>query len=128
VQCTGVSFLTDSTAGQDVVTINFNTLNSSQQEFYYFSATAFGTNSINPQDGGPFFSNASLTTTGITAAVPEPSTWAMMILGFVGIGAMTGRGGLSTAGPHWFSKPDDQVYRVTCTACLRIARRSVTKA
>jgi hypothetical protein len=97
VQCTGASFLTDSTAGQDVVTINFNTLNSSQQEFYYFSATAFDTNSINPQDGGPFFSNASLTTTGITAAVPEPSTWAMMILGFVGIGAMTYRRGKTAA-------------------------------
>ena len=25
------------------------------------------------------------------SAVPEPSTWAMMILGFVGIGAMTYR-------------------------------------
>jgi hypothetical protein len=25
------------------------------------------------------------------AAVPEPSTWAMMILGFAGIGAMTYR-------------------------------------
>ena len=28
---------------------------------------------------------------GITAAVPEPSTWAMMILGFLGIGAMAYR-------------------------------------
>jgi hypothetical protein len=28
---------------------------------------------------------------GIPGAVPEPSTWAMMILGFVGIGAMTYR-------------------------------------
>jgi hypothetical protein len=27
----------------------------------------------------------------LTAAVPEPSTWAMMILGFAGIGAMTYR-------------------------------------
>jgi hypothetical protein len=30
-------------------------------------------------------------TGGVTAAVPEPSTWAMMILGFFGIGAMTYR-------------------------------------
>jgi len=30
-------------------------------------------------------------TTGITSGVPEPSTWAMMILGFFGIGAMTYR-------------------------------------
>jgi hypothetical protein len=34
---------------------------------------------------------ASLTTFSVTAAVPEPSTWATMILGFVGIGAMTYR-------------------------------------
>ena len=37
---------------------------------------------------GPF--NASFSLTGV-GAVPEPSTWAMMILGFVGIGAMTYR-------------------------------------
>jgi hypothetical protein len=30
--------------------------------------------------------NASATTGGITTGVPEPSTWAMMILGFFGIG------------------------------------------
>jgi hypothetical protein len=30
-------------------------------------------------------------TTGVTTAVPEPSTWAMMILGFFGIGTMTYR-------------------------------------
>ena len=29
--------------------------------------------------------------TTLTASVPEPSTWAMMILGFLGIGAMTYR-------------------------------------
>jgi PEP-CTERM motif-containing protein len=28
---------------------------------------------------------------GVTAAVPEPSTWAMMILGFAGIGFMAYR-------------------------------------
>jgi hypothetical protein len=32
-----------------------------------------------------------LTITDITAAVPEPSTWAMMILGFVGLGFMAYR-------------------------------------
>jgi hypothetical protein len=33
----------------------------------------------------------SLTITDISAAVPEPSTWAMMILGFVGLGFMAYR-------------------------------------
>jgi hypothetical protein len=36
-------------------------------------------------------SGDSLTITDITAAVPEPSTWAMMILGFCGIGFMAYR-------------------------------------
>jgi PEP-CTERM motif len=33
----------------------------------------------------------SLTITDVTAAVPEPSTWAMMILGFCGLGFMAYR-------------------------------------
>jgi hypothetical protein len=41
-------------------------------------------------------------------------------------GAKPGIEGLSTTGPHWFSKPDDPIYRVTCTACLKISRRLVT--
>jgi hypothetical protein len=39
---------------------------------------------LNPtQQGSPDFFNI-----GLTSAVPEPSTWAMMILGFAGIGFM----------------------------------------
>ena len=34
---------------------------------------------------------SSVTITDISAAVPEPSTWAMMILGFFGLGAMAYR-------------------------------------
>ena len=33
--------------------------------------------------------DGKFSTTTFTAAVPEPSTWAMMILGFVGLGLMT---------------------------------------
>jgi len=45
----------------------------------------------NPSDNAP--SGFLVTTDGtpVTSAVPEPSTWAMMILGFAGIGAMTYR-------------------------------------
>jgi hypothetical protein len=32
--------------------------------------------------------SASFQILGITAAVPEPSTWAMLILGFAGVGFM----------------------------------------
>ena len=40
--------------------------------------------------GGPLGDSAFLTATPV-AAVPEPSTWAMMILGFAGIGFMAYR-------------------------------------
>lgn len=35
--------------------------------------------------------STSLSEFTVTEAVPEPSTWAMMILGFVGVGYMTYR-------------------------------------
>jgi hypothetical protein len=41
--------------------------------------------------GTQAFSNARFYSGGVTAAVPEPATWAMMILGFIGIGGMTYR-------------------------------------
>jgi PEP-CTERM motif len=44
--------------------------------------------------GGPAFPNGALQELGattFTAAVPEPSTWAMMILGFFGLGFMAYR-------------------------------------
>lgn len=44
-------------------------------------------------NGGTQFSNANIAVTSFTMrnAVPEPSTWAMMIIGFVGAGAMLRR-------------------------------------
>jgi hypothetical protein len=49
-------------------------------DFYYFMAT------------GPVGSNVLITSVdGNIAAVPEPSTWAMMILGFMGIGFLAYR-------------------------------------
>jgi hypothetical protein len=51
--------------------------------FTLVSTTNFGNN--DPLIDGVSFQDASV------GAVPEPSTWAMMILGFVGIGAMTVR-------------------------------------
>jgi hypothetical protein len=35
--------------------------------------------------------NTGVVGSGITAAVPEPSTWAMMILGFAGVGFLAYR-------------------------------------
>jgi len=40
---------------------------------------------------GDLILTGGVATPGVVAAVPEPSTWAMMILGFVGVGFMTYR-------------------------------------
>lgn len=42
-------------------------------------------------DAGPVTENILGTFTLLTAAVPEPSTWAMMILGFAAVGVMAHR-------------------------------------
>jgi hypothetical protein len=47
---------------------------------------SFGTGPNFQQDVGPL-----VQFDGVASAVPEPSTWAMLILGFAGIGAMTYR-------------------------------------
>jgi hypothetical protein len=39
----------------------------------------------------PFFGQNDVLTISAVAAVPEPSTWAMMILGFAGVGFMAHR-------------------------------------
>jgi hypothetical protein len=75
VQCTGVSFLTDFSSDQDAIAINFISGNTPESAYYYFAPDAFGTLGSFSQDAGSFFSNGTLVT-----AVPEPSTWAMMIL------------------------------------------------
>jgi hypothetical protein len=41
--------------------------------------------------GQPFLAGLTGTDFAATAAVPEPSTWAMMILGFAGVGFMAYR-------------------------------------
>jgi hypothetical protein len=54
-----------------------------------FLATSGGAQwQIQVTQSGPIVSNGTF---AIAAAVPEPSTWAMMILGFVGIGFMACR-------------------------------------
>jgi len=43
------------------------------------------------------FSNAALYTTGSGGGVPEPATWAMMLVGFAGAGMALRRGRRSNA-------------------------------
>jgi PEP-CTERM motif len=61
------------------------------EDSFTFTGTGSDTLSISAQTNpGDFFvDNISLST--VTSAVPEPSTWAMMILGFFGLGFMAYR-------------------------------------
>jgi hypothetical protein len=44
-----------------------------------------------PGGGDLNYNDLNLVLTNITAGVPEPSTWAMMLIGFVGLGYMSAR-------------------------------------
>jgi hypothetical protein len=68
-----------------------NTVFENFDQLHSFSFTpVVGKNTLDVQltDTGP---PTAFRIDGFASAVPEPSTWAMMILGFVGIGAMTYR-------------------------------------
>jgi PEP-CTERM motif len=67
---------------QIVLPTGFDTATITSINFNYVGDNA-------PGDGEAFL--AAITTEGFTAAVPEPSTWAMMILGFCGLGFMAYR-------------------------------------
>jgi hypothetical protein len=56
----------------------------------FTSDTPFSSISIDDPTNGLAIDNFEFAT-GLTAAVPEPSTWAMMILGFFGLGWMAYR-------------------------------------
>ncbi|MBN8988325.1 MAG: PEP-CTERM sorting domain-containing protein [Rhizobiales bacterium] len=84
----GTSFVLSTTAGSLAQTINA-----------YDTSTFgfFGITSATPFSSATFTSQNAISTFNIpeiefrVAAVPEPSTWAMMILGFVGVGFMAYR-------------------------------------
>jgi hypothetical protein len=64
---------------------NFNFQTSAGGDNFSVGLTSFSLNGPNLNEGN------KVTLLSFGPAVPEPSTWAMMILGFVGIGAMTYR-------------------------------------
>jgi hypothetical protein len=61
----------------------------------HLSLMAYDDSNQPEYQGGAAFESV----TGVVAAVPEPSTWAMMILGFAGL-----LHGLSPSPPKWFAK------------------------
>ncbi|MFD1786959.1 FxDxF family PEP-CTERM protein [Sphingomonas floccifaciens] len=71
--------------------VNFTTLATGQQEFRNLlnqALTAGGTNTlfVSGTSGGNAAFAGTLSFAG-TSAVPEPATWAMMLIGFGGVGA-----------------------------------------
>lgn len=68
--------------------VTFKTANGSTFDFFNQS-----TNNLYRVNftGGPLGDSAFLMATPVVAAVPEPSTWAMLVLGFVGLGFMAQR-------------------------------------
>jgi hypothetical protein len=88
--------LTASAAGtsQTFTSSGVPTNNTWQSETFNFTATS--NNTLISLMGSSGFSyvgldNVVLTGQAVTSAVPEPSTWAMMILGFCGVGFMAYR-------------------------------------
>jgi hypothetical protein len=67
---------------------NLTTQNCPTLTFYGFTSSTPFTSVTTSNPGGTY---VIMDNFALASAVPEPSTWAMMILGFVGIGAMTYR-------------------------------------
>jgi PEP-CTERM motif len=58
---------------------------------FQFTGTGSDTLAISALNSPSFYYVDDVSVGAVNSAVPEPSTWAMMILGFAGIGAMTYR-------------------------------------
>jgi hypothetical protein len=103
---TDISFLVNGTVERNQ-SIEFFQANGNTELIDNPSESFFTDTLGNIRTTGPFFTGSlsdptfvpgtfgsagdSLTITDISAAVPEPSTWAMMILGFLGLGFMAYR-------------------------------------
>ena len=69
-----------------------NTLPNFQTQFLGFVSTdPFNAITLTVPTDGSWVVSDFTTAQALTSAVPEPSTWAMMILGFAGIGFMAYR-------------------------------------
>ena len=77
----GVKFFTEGSNGQNRVD--------------FFNQSSNGVYRVNTQSPGSS-EYVTVSSSAVVAAVPEPSTWAMMILGFLGVGFMAYRRRQST--------------------------------
>jgi hypothetical protein len=82
--CGGVSY-NDNSGGQNQLGIQSNITGGGPVSFYYYFASGdFG--SVGTFTAASNGNTGTLTVSGAPAAVPELATWAMMLLGFTGIG------------------------------------------
>jgi hypothetical protein len=89
---TGFGFDTNSLMGNFTVVINgtyvenFSAVSSSTPTFFGFQSSSKDITSVTIAGDNPTFGFAIDNFTYSASAVPEPSTWAMMLLGFAGLG------------------------------------------
>jgi hypothetical protein len=84
------SFLTV-TAGAGSLTLTGDIGTSYKQYSFQFTGTGLDTFSISAVNNPNFYYVDDVSVTEVARAVPEPSTWAMMVLGFLGLGFMAYR-------------------------------------
>ena len=70
---------------------------------FQFKATGDTTTLSFASDPNEGFFGAALDSVSVIRAVPEPSTWAMLILGFFGLGGFLRRRGAKPSNSHAFA-------------------------
>lgn len=83
------SILVSITGGQSLIQLNGTTISTTDQ----FGPLAFSTLGTNTGATYPNSAASTLVVSNGAGAVPEPATWAMMLLGFAGIGVTMRRKG-----------------------------------
>jgi hypothetical protein len=85
------AFLTLAAGGGSVTLLEGTTATSFAEDSFIFTGTGSDTLSISGQTTPSEWFVDDITLSTVTSAVPEPSTWAMLILGFAGVGFMAYR-------------------------------------
>jgi hypothetical protein len=85
------AFLTLAVGGSSVTLLEGATQTSFAEDSFTFTGTGSDTLSISGQTTPSEWFVDDVSLSAVTSAVPEPSIWAMMILGFMGVGFMAYR-------------------------------------
>jgi PEP-CTERM motif len=85
------AFLTLAVGGSSVTLLEGAAPTSFAEDSFTFTGTGSDTLSISAQTNPSDWFVDDISLSAVTSAVPEPSTWAMLILGFCGVGFMAYR-------------------------------------